>query len=66
MGDEMKATRELKGLKEEMEALAEILDGIDTDLDSTVVADIIQELADGKTAEYLVERYGLDAEEGGV
>jgi len=64
MGDELRATRELEGIKEEMRALAETLDSMDVDLDSQVVADLLEDLVDGKTASYVVERYGIHEESG--
>jgi pyruvate formate-lyase activating enzyme-like uncharacterized protein len=64
MGDELRATRELEGIKEEMRALAEVLDSMDVDLDSQVVADLLEDLADGKTSAYIVQRYGIHEESG--
>lgn len=64
MGDEMKATRELEGIKEQMSLLAEEMEKLDVDLDSQVVADILTELSEGKRAEYIIERYGITEESG--
>lgn len=65
MTNEVSALKELEGLKEEMRALADHLEILDVDLDSDVVADVLSELADGKTAEYLIAHYGI-VEESGV
>ncbi len=56
--------RELDGLKNEMARLAEHLECIDVDLDSEVVADVLTDLAEGKTAAHIIDRYGLVDEEG--
>jgi len=66
MGDELKATRELEGLKEEMDALADHFeengDLLDGTLDSDQVVCILRDLAKGHTAESIIERHGFDVE----
>lgn len=66
MGDELKATRELEGLKEQMNALAdyfeeygEILDGT---WDSDQVVCVLRNLLDGHTSEAIIERNGFTVE----
>lgn len=66
MGDEMRATKELEGLKEELESLAEHFEingeQLDGTVDSDMVVFILKGLANGRTAENIIERYGLDVE----
>jgi hypothetical protein len=66
MGDELKATRELEGLKEQMEAIADHFeengDLLDGTLDSDAVVCILRSLLQGATAEATIERYGFEVE----
>jgi len=56
--------RELAGLKAEMEKLADHLDCLDADIDAECVADILSDLMNGKTAESIIDQYGLVDEVG--
>lgn len=66
MGDELKATRELEGIKEQMDLLAEHLEAYGEILDGTLDADlfvcILRGISNGQTAESIIEKYGLDVE----
>ncbi len=63
MGDEMKATRELEGLKEEMAALADHFEEhgeqLDGTLDSDSVVGILRSLLQGARADTIIEGYGF-------
>lgn len=66
MGDELKAMKELEGLREQMDALAEHFEEHGDQLDGTFDADsvvcILVDLMDGRTAEDIIQRNGLDIE----
>ena len=66
MGDELKATRELEGLKEQMDTLSEYFEEngelLDGTWDSDTIALILSELAEGRTAADIIERNGLTVE----
>ena len=66
MGDELKATRELEGLKEQMSILADHFeengDLLDGTFDSDQVVCILIQLAEGRTAEDIIERNGFTVE----
>lgn len=66
MGDELKATKELEVMKEEMDSLAEHFETYGEILDGTLDADlfvcILRGISNGQTAESIIERYGLDVE----
>lgn len=66
MGDEMRATKELEGLREEMDSLAEHFEmhaeQLDGTVDSDMVVYILKGLASGRTAENIIEMYGLDVD----
>lgn len=56
--------RELEGLKREMGKLAEHLEMLDIDVDSQCMAEILTNLIHGKTAESIIDAYGLIDEDG--
>ena len=66
MGDELKATKELEGLREQMDTLSEYFEENGELLDGTVDCDtvvcILTELAEGRTAADIIERNGLTVE----
>jgi hypothetical protein len=70
MGDELRATRELEGLREEMTAIADHLEDNEDVLDGCVgvaeVVGVLRSLLQGATAETIIEGYGLEVEEGGI
>ena len=67
MGEEMKATRELEGLREHMNAVADHLEDNEEQLDGTVSVEttygILRSLLNGATAETIIEGYGLEVDE---
>ena len=66
MVDEHKATRELEGLKEQMDTLSEYFEEngelLDGTWDSDTIVCILSELAEGRTAADIIERNGLTVE----
>ncbi len=70
MGDELKATKELEGLKEQMNAVADHLEDNEDILydavDGECAVGILRSLLKGATAETIIEGYGLEVEESGV
>lgn len=70
MGDELKATKELEGLTEQMNAIADHLENNEDVLDGAVGTEqcvgILRSLLQGATAETIIEGYGLQVEESGV
>lgn len=70
MGDELKATKELEGIRATLTAVADhlednadILDG-SVDLDTCV--GILRSTLNGATPDTIIEGYGLEVEEDGV
>lgn len=57
----MPEERELEGLKREIEELAECLQNMGDDLDSSAVADMLGELVRGATARKIIDEFGLEA-----
>lgn len=55
----MPEERELEGLRREIEALADCLDDLGDDLDSTAVAGILRGLLNGETADAIIADYAL-------
>jgi hypothetical protein len=51
--------RELNGMKDEMEKLAEHLENLGDELDTEVVASMLRLLVHGHTAAAIIEEYGL-------
>jgi len=70
MGDELKATRELEGLREQINAVADHLedneDVLDGCFDVECCVGILRSLLNGATVDTIVEGYGLEVEEDGV
>lgn len=70
MGDELKAMKELEGLRESMEAIADHLEDNNDVLDGTVDVDtcvgIIRSLLKGATPEAIIMGYDLEVDENGV
>ena len=66
MGDELKATKELEGLREQMDILSEHFEEngeqLDGTLDSDTIVCILTELAEGRTAADIIDRNGLGIE----
>lgn len=70
MGDELKATRELEGIKETMNAIADHLEDNDDVLDGAVDVEtcvgILRSILNGATPEAIIGGYGLEVDEGGA
>lgn len=70
MGDELKATKELEGIKETIGAIADHLEDNEDILDGTVDVEtcvgILRSVLNGATPETIIEGYGLEVEENGV
>ncbi len=70
MGEEVKATKELEGLREQMTAMADHLEDNEDVLDGAVGTEtcvgILRSLLQGATAETIIEGYGLQVEESGI
>lgn len=68
MGDEHKATRELEGIKETLNAIADHLEDNDDILDGAVDVEvcvgILRSILNGATPDTIIEGYGLEVEEG--
>lgn len=62
MGEELKASRELEGLKREMDKLAQHLEADVGDIESEVVSGILHKLSEGETATSIINEFGLVSE----
>lgn len=56
--------RELAGIKEEIEKLAAVLEGADGMFEGDAVAGILRDLAEGATADAIVEDYDITSDDG--
>lgn len=68
MGDELKATRELEGLKETINSIADHLedngDILDGAVDTELCVGILRSILNGATAETIIDGYGLEVGDG--
>lgn len=55
----MAEEKELEGLKREMLDLAELLENLGDELDTEVVASILRQLTEGRTATQVADEYAL-------
>lgn len=62
MGEEMRASKELEGMRREMEKLAQHLEADIGDIESEVVGGILTKLLEGETATSIINEFGLVSE----